>query len=106
MFIKNFYSKPIEKNFFTEKNLWKVLYNNGKKSLMDLIYFSIFRSKKDDDKKLNKLKNFFNNQSPPIFPIKARELIDKYNLKEGRELGQKHRQIEILWIENGFKIQA
>ena len=105
MFIKNFYSKPLEKNFFSEKNLWKVLYNDGKKSLMDLINFSILRSKKDDDKKLIKLKDFFNNQSPPIFPIKARELIGKYNLKEGRELGQKLRQIENLWIENDFKIQ-
>ena len=105
MFIKNFYSKPLEKNFFSEKNLWKVLYNDGKKSLMDLINFSIIRSKKDDDKKLIKLKDFFNNQSPPIFPIKARELIGKYNLKEGRELGQKLRQIENLWIENDFKIQ-
>jgi len=105
MFIKNFYSKPLEKNFFSEKNLWKILYNDGKKSLMDLINFSIIRSKKDDDKKLIKLKDFFNNQSPPIFPIKARELIGKYNLKEGRELGQKLRQIENLWIENDFKIQ-
>ena len=105
MFIKNFYSKPLEKNFFSEKNLWKVLYNDGKKSLMDLINFSILRSKKDDDKKLIKLKDFFNNQSPPIFPIKARELIGKYNLKEGRELGQKLRQIENLCIENDFKIQ-
>ena len=105
MFIKNFYSKPPEKNFFSEKNLWKVLYNDGKKSLMDLINFSILRSKKDDDKKLIKLKDFFNNQSPPVFPIKARELIGKYNLKEGRELGQKLRQIENLWIENNFKIQ-
>ena len=105
MFIKNFYSKSLEKNFFSEKNLWKVLYNDGKKSLMDLINFSILRSKKDDDKKLIKLKDFFNNQSPPIFPIKARELIGKYNLKEGRELGQKLRQIENLWIENDFKIQ-
>ena len=105
MFIKNFYSKPLEKNFFSEKNLWKVLYNDGKKSLMDLINFSIIRSKKDDDKKLIKLKDFFNNQSPPIFPIKARELIGKYNLKEGRELGQKLKQIENLWIENDFKIQ-
>ena len=105
MFIKNFYSKSLEKNFFSEKNLWKVLYNDGKKSLMDLINFTILRSKKDDDKKLIKLKDFFNNQSPPIFPIKARELIGKYNLKEGRELGQKLRQIENLWIENDFKIQ-
>jgi len=105
MFIKNFYSKPLEKNFFSEKNLWKVLYNDGKKSLMDLINFSILRSKKDDDKKLIKLKDFFNNQSPPVFPIKARELIGKYNLKEGRELGQKLRKIENLWIENDFKIQ-
>ncbi len=105
IFIKNFYSKPLEKNFFSEKNLWKVLYNNGKKSLMDLIDFSILRSKKDDDKKLIKLRGFFNNQSPPIFPVKAVELIGKYNLKEGRELGQKLRQIENLWIENDFKIQ-
>ena len=105
MFIKNFYSKPLEKFFLSEKNLWKVLYNDGKKSLMDLINFSILRSKKDDDKKLIKLKDFFNNQSPPVFPIKARELIGKYNLKEGRELGQKLRQIENLWIENDFKIQ-
>ena len=105
MFIKNFYSKPLEKFSLSEKNLWKVLYNDGKKSLMDLINFSILRSKKDDDKKLIKLKDFFNNQSPPIFPIKARELIGKYNLKEGRELGQKLRQIENLWIENDFKIQ-
>tara|TARA_B100000287_G_scaffold176288_1_gene166253 strand:- start:102 stop:1376 length:1275 start_codon:yes stop_codon:yes gene_type:complete len=105
MFIKNFHSKPLEKNFFSEKNLWKVLYNDGKKSLMDLINFSILRSKKDDDKKLIKLKDFFNNQSPPVFPIKARELIGKYNLKEGRELGQKLKQIENLWIENDFKIQ-
>ena len=52
-----------------------------------------------------KLRGFFNNQSPPIFPVKAGELIGKYNLKEGRELGQKLRQIENLWIENDFKIQ-
>ena len=56
-------------------------------------------------KKLIKLKNFFDNQSTPIFPVKARELIHKYNLKEGRELGQKLKEIENFWIENNFDIK-
>ncbi len=105
IFIRNFFYKSAEKNFFTEKNLWKILYFNGKDSLMDLINFTIIRSERGVMKKLIKLKEFFNNKNSPIFPIKASELISQYNLKEGRELGQKLKQIENLWIENNFKIE-
>ena len=105
MVIKNISSKLNEKNFFAEKNLWKIFYIYGKNSLIDIINFEIFNSKKNDDKKLFKLREFFINQSPPIFPIKARDLIHKYNLKEGRELGQKLKKIENIWIENNFKIK-
>ena len=36
--------------------------------------------------------------------MKARTLIDKFNYKEGKELGKKMREIEDFWIENSFKI--
>jgi len=68
-----------------------------------LLNFSIFSSKKND-KKLITFKEFFNNQALPVFPIKARELMTKYNLKEGTELGKKLKEIENVWINNSFKI--
>ncbi len=40
----------------------------------------------------------------PVFPVKAKELITKYNLKEGAELGKKLKKIEEIWIDNYFKI--
>ena len=36
--------------------------------------------------------------------IKANTLIEKYNYKEGKELGNKLSEIEEFWIENSFKI--
>ena len=71
--------------------------------LIDLLDFMIFLSK-NNNKKLINLKEFFNKQSLPIFPIKAKELMNKYNLKEGIELGKKLKEIENIWIDNHFKI--
>ena len=30
--------------------------------------------------------------------------MDKFNLKEGKELGQKLKELEIVWINNSFNI--
>jgi tRNA nucleotidyltransferase/poly(A) polymerase len=30
--------------------------------------------------------------------------MEKYNIKEGKELGQKLKYLENLWVENSFKI--
>ena len=30
--------------------------------------------------------------------------MEKYNLKEGKELGQKLKSLEYLWVENNFNI--
>ena len=54
--------------------------------------------------KLLELKEFFNNQLPPKFNVKAKSLMDKFNLKEGKELGQKLKELELVWINNSFKI--
>ena len=102
-YIKEIFSKPLEKETFSQKNLWKIFYLKNKNYLDDIIEFQIFRSKKLDNK-LIKLKKYFSSQTQPEFPIKARHLIEDYNLKEGKELGQKLKQIENIWIKNSFKI--
>ena len=102
-FLSNIYSKNLDKDLFKEKNLWKIFYFNGKNSLIDLINFQIFQNKKLD-KKLIQLKNFFNNQEVPKLEIGAKTLIEKFNYKEGKELGEKLKEIEKFWIENSFKI--
>ena len=102
-FLNNIFSKPLEKNFFSIKNLWKILYLHGNQYLNDLINFQIVKSKKLD-KKIIKIKKFFNNQSAHKFNIKAKDLMEKFNMKEGKELGQKLKEIETFWIDNSFKI--
>jgi len=47
---------------------------------------------------------FFKDKKIPIFPIKAKYLIDKYNLSEGKLIGIKLKKIEEIWINNDFKI--
>ena len=102
-FLNNIFSKPLDKNFFSEKNLWKILYFHGNQHLNDLINFKIVKNKKIDNK-IIKIKKFFNNQSAHKFNIKAKYLMEKFNMKEGKELGQKLKEIETFWIDNSFKI--
>ena len=102
-FLSNIFSNNLDKNTFKEKALWKILYYNGKEHLNDLINFKIFKNKKVD-KNLIKLKKFFSNQDPPKIDIKAKTLIEKFNYKEGKELGKKLKEIEDFWVENSFKI--
>ena len=103
LFLKEFYKKRKEKNYFSEKNLWKVLYYNGKQSLQDLLNFEIFLSKKVNKKMINLL-SFFEDKEVPIFPIKAKNIMEKYKLSEGKILGIKLKKIEEKWINNEFAI--
>ena len=103
LFLKNFYDRKVNKNYFSEKNLWKVLYFNGKQSLQDLIYFEIFKSKNLNSRLVN-LSDFFKDKEAPIFPIKANNLIKKYNVSEGKLLGIKLKKIEEKWINNDFNV--
>jgi len=102
-FLSDIFSNNLDKDTFKEKNLWKILYYNGKDYLLDLIDFRIIKKKKLD-KSLIELKNFFNNKETPKFEVKAKTLIEKFNYKEGKELGKKLKEIEEFWIENSFKI--
>tara|TARA_Y100000590_G_C15693775_1_gene1004389 strand:+ start:44 stop:1318 length:1275 start_codon:yes stop_codon:yes gene_type:complete len=103
LFLKKFYTEKNNINFFSQKNLWKILYYNGKQSLKDLLYFEIFKNKKEN-KKLIKLMDFFKDKEPPIFPVKGKNIIEKYNLSEGKLLGAKLKKIEEKWINNNFNV--
>jgi len=102
-FLKGIFGKKIDNNFFNKKNLQKIFYFNNKDYLIDLFDYQLFLSNKKN-KKLIELKKYFENLEKPSFPIKAKNIMEKYNIKEGRELGQKLKYLENLWVENSFKI--
>ena len=102
-FLYHNYSNLSDNNFFSEKNFHKLVYYNDKSLVIDLIDFKICVSKKDITKMI-KLKNSIIETNKPIFPIKAKNLIEEYNLKEGKELGTKLKKIEDIWVQNNFKI--
>ena len=102
-FLYHNYPNLSDNNFFSEKNFHKLVYYNDKSLVIDLIDFKICVSKKDITKMI-KLKKLIIETNKPIFPIKAKNLIEEYNLKEGRELGTKLKKIEDVWVQNNFKI--
>ena len=103
LFLNNFFSSKINSKTFSKKNLNKILYFNGKQSLLDLLYFQIFRSKKVD-KKLVEMIEFFKDKEAPLLPLRAITLMTEYNIPEGKELGVKLKKIEEKWVENNFEI--
>ena len=83
--------------------MWKVFYKYGKESLKDILNYKLFSSKKIDKKIIDHLK-FFDNKDVPIFPIKGEELMKKFNIPQGKKVGQNLKIIEDYWINNNFKI--
>ena len=70
---------------------------------MDIIYFKIFKSKKVDNNLLIMIK-IFEEKEIPIMPVGAIMLMKKYNIPEGKKLGNKLKKIEELWVNNNFEI--
>jgi tRNA nucleotidyltransferase/poly(A) polymerase len=102
-FLKEIYFSPVDKNNFSKKKLQKIFYFHGMSYLQDVIDFQLFKYSKNI-KKLIELKKYFEKLEKPSFPIKAKKVMEKYNIKEGKELGQKLKYLENLWVENSFKI--
>ena len=102
-FVDSFYKQKVNINYFTEKNLNKIFYFNGRQAVTDIISFKLFISKKLE-KKLVKLLDFYNSKTTPTLPVGANILMSKYNIPEGKVLGNKLRMIEEIWVQNGFQI--
>ena len=101
-FLKNNSLNKDSTKIFNKKDLQKIFYYEGKSSTIDLIDFNLLYFKQS--KKLSELKTYFEKLDKPEFPIKAQFLINDYGLKEGRELGQKLKNLEMKWIENNFNL--
>ena len=98
-----FYKKNVNIKNFTEKNFNKIFYYNGKQAVLDIINFKLFTSIKFE-KKLLKLVETYKDKIIPNLPIGASTLMTKYNIPEGKILGNKLKLIEETWVQNSFQI--
>ena len=102
-FFNSIFSNELDKNFFTKEKLMKILFRNGKEKLIDLLDFKILITKNNINNFIE-LKNFFIEFKIPAMPVKAKDLIKKFDLKEGKLLGLILKEIEDQWLENNFQI--
>ena len=101
--INFFYKENVNVKYINEKNFNKIFYYNGKQTVLDIINFKLFSSVKVE-KKLLKLIEIFKNNILPTFPISAKTIMAKYNIPEGKILGNKLKLIEETWVQNSFQI--
>ncbi len=102
-FLKSIFTQELKKDYFTRENLLKVIFKHGKENLIDILDFKILTSLKNKNIFID-LKNFFTNFEIPVMPVKAKDLKDKFNLKEGKLLGSILNEIEEQWTNNNFEI--
>ena len=102
-FLNLIFSEDLNKDYFTRENLSKILLKYGKENLLDILDFKILNTKKNKNSLID-LKKYFLEFEIPVMPIKARDLIEKFDLKEGKLLGSILRDIEEHWLNNNFKI--
>ena len=104
--IKNLYdfynNKKVSKKF-SKQNLNKIFYYKGKETLIDILNFKMFKSKKLDND-IIELINLYKKKTIPTMPIKADILIEKYKIPQGKILGDKIKLIEEEWVNNNFQI--
>ena len=101
--IDEFFKENKNKNTFSEKNMNKIFYYNGRQAVIDILQFRIITAKKFD-KKLIELIKFYKDKTSPIMPVGANVLMTKYKIPEGKQLGLKLKIIEEEWVKNDFKI--
>ena len=101
--IDNFYKEKISSKTFTMDNMNKFFYYHGKETTLDILNYRIIKFNKLDHS-LKQLINYYENSTTPKMPINADVLMKKYNIPEGKLLGEKLKIIEKEWVKNNFKI--
>ncbi len=101
--IDNFYKEKVSSKTFTMDNMNKFFYFHGKETTLDILNYRIFKFNKSDHS-LKQLINYYENSTTPKMPINADVLMKKYNIPEGKQLGEKLKIIEKEWVKNNFKI--
>jgi poly(A) polymerase len=101
--IDKFYEQKITAKSFSEKNLNKIFYFHGKEAVIDILGYRLFSLKKVD-KNLLSLISLFKNKVLPTMPFGAKILMEKYDIPEGKTLGNKLKKIEENWVNNNFQL--
>ena len=101
--IDNFYKERTQFKTFSENNINRVFYYNGKQAVIDILNFQILKSKRIE-KNLIELIDHYRNKLVPKMPIGADFLMTKFNIPEGKQLGIKLKIIEEEWVKNNFQI--
>ena len=104
--IKNidiFYKEKINSKTFTKNSMNKIFYYQGKEAVLDILNYRKVKSKKEANL-LEELCNYYENKEAPIMPINANLLMKKYEIPQGKQLGEKLKIIEEEWVNNNFKI--
>ena len=104
--IKNidiFYKEKINSKTFTKNSMNKVFYYQGKEAVLDILNYRKVKSKKEANL-LEELCNYYENMEAPKMPINANFLMKKYEIPQGKQLGEKLKIIEEEWVNNNFKI--
>ena len=83
----------------------KIFYYCGKEAVIDILDYRIIRSNRSEGS-LEELSNHYKNSQLPVMPVKADLLMKKYQIPEGKQLGEKLRVIEKEWVNNDFKITS
>tara|TARA_Y100000590_G_scaffold395445_1_gene475442 strand:- start:2521 stop:3813 length:1293 start_codon:yes stop_codon:yes gene_type:complete len=89
------------KKFYLEQNIKKLIYFTSKKSVRDLLLFSICVNDKIDILKLEKLLSYVYSCKIPKFPISGNYL-KQHGYKDDQILGKKLKSLKEKWIENDF----
>ena len=102
IFLNNVFKNKLKSKYFSTQNLMKILYTYGRERLLDIIRYQSIRygNKENFKQKID----FFEKVEIPKFPLNANLLIDKYNFKKDKILGNKIKELENFWLNNNFKI--
>jgi hypothetical protein len=103
--IDNFYKDKTNSKTFSEANMNKFFYYNGRQSTIDILIFKMVRFYKSNEN-ITDLIKLYKNKITPIMPIKAEEIMNKYKISEGKQLGLKLKLIEKEWVNNNFQISG
>ena len=81
----------------------KIFYYHGKETALDILNYRIIKLNKLDNSLKKLIKNYENKLTPKM-PVSAELLMKKYEIPEGKQLGEKLRIIENEWVKNNFRI--
>ncbi len=81
----------------------KYFYYYGREATLDILNFRLIKLNKTDQS-LTELVEYYKKKESFIMPINADYLMKKYEIPEGKLVGEKLKRIEEEWVENNFKI--